>query len=85
MKASYKEVATAIEEERCYQDGKWGTPDEHPHDVGAWVTIMRCELREAEDAWMKGTDDDALAEIVQVVAVGFAALQQHGVHTRYDK
>lgn len=82
MRDSLSVVQAAIRAERQYQDAKWGTPDEHPHDVGGWLTIMRCELREAEEAWMKGTDADALREILQVSSVGVAAMQQHGTYER---
>jgi hypothetical protein len=76
-------IKDAIVSERDYQDRKWGTPSEHPHEVGAWLTIMRCELQEAEQAWMKGCGDaEALCEILQVVAVGVACMQQHGTMTR---
>ena len=83
MRASHGLIQAAVKCERNYQDAKWGTPDEHPHDVGAWLLIMRNELREAEDAWCNGGGDEgALCEVMQVVAVGFACLEQHGVVTR---
>lgn len=76
-------VFAAIGRERDYQDAKWGTPAEHPHDVGGWLTIMRRELREAEDAWCSRRGNaGALEEILQVVAVGVACLQQHGIVER---
>lgn len=73
------EVAKLIQAEREYQDKKWGTLEEHPHEVGAWLTILRLELQEAEEAWVSNEGDRmALAEIVQVCAVAWACLEQHG-------
>jgi hypothetical protein len=74
-------IARGIEVERRYQRRKWG---DKPHDVGAWLTIMRGELQEAEEAWCKASGDQpALSEILQVVAVGIACMEQHGVVTRF--
>lgn len=85
MKANTHLVIAAIGMERAYQDAKWGTIDEHPHDVGGWLTIMRKELREAEDGWCSERGNHkALCEILQVVTVGFACLQQWGIVTRDD-
>lgn len=72
----------AIRRERDHQDNKWGTVQEHPHTVAEWMLIMRKELQEAEQAWMKGGDEDAMREMLQVVAVGVAAMEQHGIHER---
>jgi hypothetical protein len=79
------DIKESVEGERGYQNRKWGKPAEHPHDVGAWLTIMRVELREAEEAWCHGHGDwEAMNEILQVVAVGVACMEQHGVVTRAD-
>lgn len=78
-------VLRVVLEERSYQDSKWGTIDEHPHTVGEWLLILEQELDEAKEAWVKGDGDDgALSEIIQVVAVGFACLEQHGVAEHTD-
>lgn len=74
-----KEVYGVINDERVYQDRKWGTIEEHPHEVGSWVTIMRQLLNDAERAYMTQRGDmGALDEIRKVVAVGVACLEQHG-------
>ncbi len=76
-------VFVAISEERSYQKNKWGTIEDTPHTIPEWLTIMHNELSEAMQAWAKHSspDDDvfALQEIVQVVAVGVACLEQHGL------
>ena len=70
----------AIMRERKYQDLKHGTIDERPHEVGAWLTILRTELREAEEAWAsKHGDEAALREILQIATVAVACMEQHGV------
>jgi hypothetical protein len=69
--------------ERAYQDGKWGPIDEHGHSVGEWLLIMESELREAKEAWCSNRGDaGALEELLQVVSVGFACMEQHGVVER---
>lgn len=74
------EILDAIYKERAYQDSKWCTIDQNPHTVAEWLLIMEGELEEAKQAWRKGVDDtDALREILQVIAVGIACLEQHGV------
>ena len=73
----------AIVAERAYQEAKWGTLAQHPHDVAGWLLVMRKELDEALTAWASTRGDDAaLLEILQVVSVGVACLEQHGVVQR---
>ena len=75
----------AIENEREYQDTKWGTIEKHPHTVGEWLLIMQSELREATGAWVhKKGDKEAILEIIQLVSVGVACLEQHGVISRIE-
>lgn len=73
-------ISAAIGRERDYQDAKYG-PD-RPHPIPSWLLIMRAELAEAEAAWMKRDDAEAMCEVLQVVAVGIAAIERHGVHER---
>lgn len=78
--AIYADVMQAIKEERAFQDKKYGR---RQHQVGAWLMVMRAELLEAEQAWAKGSDNnDALCEILQVVAVGVACMEHHGAIRR---
>ena len=76
-------VFGAITRERQYQDAKWGTIDENPHRISEWIVIMKRGI----DETVKGMVDfpgheEALKEILQVVAVGVACLQQHGIVER---
>lgn len=80
---SIERVFDAIRREREWQDKKWGTIEERRQQVGSYLTILRAELREAEDGWLKASNDfKALEELVQVAAVAVACLQAHGVVER---
>lgn len=76
---SKEDVFEAVKQERDYQDKKWGTIEQHPHSIPEWIMIMEAELAEAKQAWLKGSLLDSNCELVQVVAVGVAALEQHGI------
>ncbi len=39
--ATRQQVFSAVSDERVFQDRKWGTIEDHPHEVGSWLTIMR--------------------------------------------
>ena len=65
------QVFEAVRSERDYQDRKWGTLEQHPHEVGAWLTLMRKLLRDAEEAYSNG-DFSALVKIRKVIATGVA-------------
>lgn len=82
MSTPRTEVYNAIDGERAFQDRKWGTIEQHPQDIAGWMLIMRKELEEAEQAWVKADNADSLRELLQVIATGVAALEQHGIVTR---
>lgn len=85
MRTTQLEIIAAIVRERDHQTRKHGSIEEHPHTVGEWLLIMEAELAEAKQAWCKGSGDEgALREMLQVVATGFAAMEQHGVAERED-
>jgi hypothetical protein len=75
-------VYHAITNERDFQDSKWGDLTQKRHAIPSWLLIMKKELQEAEDAWMKESNYRALEEILQVVATGVACMQQHGIVER---
>lgn len=75
-----KAVFEAIASERGYQDRKWGTPAEHPHELGGWLVLMEVHLRRAQEAWASaGNDVAALKALRKVLAVGVACGEQHGL------
>lgn len=82
-----KDIYHAVNIERGYQDRKWGTIEEHPHTIFEWIGIMRKELQEAEDAFFQRPANKLmLQEVLQVVATGFACIEQHGiVHEKREK
>lgn len=51
------EVLTAIHDERVFQNRKWGTIQDHPHEVGGYLTIMRKLLADADQAWSSNKGD----------------------------
>lgn len=78
----------AIEDEREFQDQKWGTIDEKPHTIGEWILLIEAELEEAKTALIKGGRgrDSVRSEIIQVAALALAALEQHGTNAvSYDR
>lgn len=79
-------ILKAVMAERKFQDEKYGTIDKGGgHELGAWLIIIESELNEAKKALVHGGSkkasgrDSIRAELVQVAAVCFAALEQHGV------
>lgn len=80
MSHSFEEVVEKIRQEREYQNSKWGTVEEHPQSIPGYLLVIRKELEEAENGWMKNVSgrDSAMAEILQIAAVAVAAMEQHG-------
>lgn len=73
------EVLSAVQDERVYQNRKWGTTDHHPHEVGGYLTIIRKLSADADAAWSSARGDiAALDEVRKIIAVGIACLEQHG-------
>jgi hypothetical protein len=77
--ATIFEVFTRILDEREYQDSKWGYLDATDRSISDYLLIMRKELGEAENGWIKNLEgrDSALSEILQVAAVAVACLQKY--------
>jgi len=68
-----------VKAEREHQTQKWGSIQDHPQSIPGYLLIMRKELEEAEQGWMKNAHgrSSVLSEILQVVATGVACLEQH--------
>lgn len=84
--ATIKEVFTAIESERDYQDDKWGLED--THSLEEWVLYMEDYLSKARSALVDAEDDvEALENIRKVAGLAVAAMQDHGAPQRegYEK
>ena len=85
-KATMTEALEAILDERLYQDGKYGSPEERYLSIGDYLVILRGELEEAEQAFRKGAGPgECLLEVLQVAAVAAACLQRHGVVQRHAR
>jgi hypothetical protein len=78
-----REIYVAIDRERVYQDQRHGTLADNPHGLYEWLVIMLGELAEASESLALNLDEPgARQEILQVIAVGVAALEQHGLLER---
>lgn len=76
-------VFDAIGTERHYQELKWGPLEDHPQSVGAYLTLMRVHLADAEAAWARSSGDVmAIDRIRRVLAIGVACGEQHGMPRR---
>ncbi len=75
-------IYAAVDRERAFQDKKWGDVYTHGHSLQDWLNIMMKELGEAAIELTQGDSLNARRELLQVVAVGVAALEQHGVEER---
>ncbi len=85
-KATMTEALEAILDERLYQNGKYGSPEERYLSIGDYLIILRGELEEAEQAFRRGAGPgECLVEVLQVAAVAAACLQQHGVVQRHTR
>lgn len=80
MKLSLEEVFELIKKERENQDNKWGSLEEKQQSIAGYMLVLKKELVEAEDGWMKNVSGkhSSLSEIVQVAATAVACLQQYG-------
>lgn len=74
------EIIKAIDSERQHQDR------EHPHHhtPGEYILILRKVLADAERVWYdaSSSQDQVMAEIRQVTAVGVKAMEEHGAPMR---
>ena len=77
-------VYEVVDSERDYQDRKWGTVEQHPHEVGGWLLLMENALRKAKEAWASTPNEDAaLEEVRKVIGLGVACGEQFGLRPRW--
>lgn len=76
------EVFEYIQDEREYQDNKWGSLEEKSQSIPGYLLVLEAELAEAKAGWMKNKDgrNSCLNEILQIAAVAVACLEQYGTH-----
>ncbi len=75
-------IGLALTKERRHQDRKYGSPARRGLSVAEYLQIARAELDEAQASMTDGDEENALRELLQVIAVGVACLEQHGVVER---
>lgn len=75
-------VFGAIARERAYQDEKRGTATQRSLSIAEYLLIADAELSEAKAAMHRERHRQALEELLQVIAVGVACLETHGVVER---
>ena len=69
---SRKEIYNKIDDEREYQDNKWGIQQKNNY---IWASILTEEVGEAHKAILEGNKIRLQREIIQVIAVGVAWLE----------
>lgn len=80
-----EQIFDAIRGERQYQDAKWGTIEQNPHSMWDWATIAYDQLYESriKIACCEDTPDKAaLFDLLKVIAVLVACLEQYGIVER---
>ena len=65
------DLFAAIENERAYQDRK----HQHKHELPGYLLIMEGKLADAKAKWLGVGSEEAAEEILQLIAVGVAALE----------
>ena len=81
MKMKIEEVFEAVKRERT----KWDTSEQSNYRVRRWLNLIREEVYKAEAALEFGAKEDALREILRLVTIGVACLEQHGVVERDEE
>lgn len=80
-----KAIFEALDRERVYQDAKRGPAHDRNLSLGDWILIMQEELEEARKEFVRGVGTKAaLAEVLQVAAVGVACIENCGLVERWD-
>jgi hypothetical protein len=79
-----KDIFAAIEAERRFQDEKYGPGH---HNKATWTMLTEAEMMEAKQAVIKGGigRNSWASEMIQVAALVFAALEQHGLEDNNGK
>jgi hypothetical protein len=77
-----REIIPAVVRERQYQEEKYPEPK---RSVADFVLAMQNELDEVRMAWGHESHEALMAEILQVVTLGVAAMEQFGVHERVKR
>ena len=80
-KLTRKEVYEILDDERDYQDNKWGgSKHDDQHSISDWLIYIRIYLTEAENALYNGSD--SMEAIRKITAMGVAAMEANGCPKR---
>lgn len=73
-------IIDAIDREREYQIKKY---DHRQRPISSYILLMQDELnREVVGAWNKESTERVLEELLQVITLGVACLEEHGIVER---
>jgi hypothetical protein len=85
MSLSRQEIHKILDEERDYQDAKYGgSIHDNQHTVSEWILFIRKHLNEAEDALYENDEKRALGAVRKITALGVAAMEVHTPPRRND-
>jgi hypothetical protein len=73
-------VYRAIDDERDYQDEKFGAERNMNLEITGYFIVLENEIAEAKLAWTKGGSgrNSVMHEIRQIAATAVAAMEAHG-------
>ena len=75
-----EDVYKIIDSERDYQESQWAG---HNHEVGAYLTMLRYYLTDAERAWTKNNGDGPALDVIRKIgSIAVACMEEHGVEKR---
>ena len=78
-------VIDAINEERAYQDAKYGPKNDQKNSIGDFLTYIHQYWDEAGYQLTQGDRVAALHIMRKIAALGFAAMETHGALTRMQE
>lgn len=86
MKLKREEVYDIINEERKYQDNKWGgILHDESHSLSDWLTYIRKYLTDADNGLFINDEKKILSAIRKLTALGVVVMELHGVPKRSEE
>jgi len=84
-KLNRSQVYEILDNERDYQDSrKGGEEHDEQHSVSEWLILIRKHLNEAENAIYDSSNENAMAAIRKITAMGVAAMEAQGCPRRKE-
>lgn len=73
------QVYEILDEEREYQDKKWGGKEhDEAHSVSDWLIFIRKHLNQAENAIYNSDAKSAMDAVRKITGIGVAAMEAKG-------